>query len=65
MRSDQVRTAVLLGSAIPLLMFLLWNTVIIGSIEPIDPAVAAYADASNNVSNPLASCEFEERGSHS
>ena len=47
LRSDrvQIRQAILLGSLIPLVMFLLWNAVILGSVEPLSNADADVGTA--------------------
>jgi len=49
---DKIRTAILAGSAIPTLMFILWNLVILGSVPP-EAAAAAAASGGSAVFDPL------------
>lgn len=53
---DKIRTAIIGGSAIPLVMFLLWNGVVLGAV-PYD--AAADALAAGQVFDPLATLRAE------
>jgi Tryptophan/tyrosine permease family len=48
------RTAIIGGSAVPLLMFLAWNTVVLGSV---DSAVVASATSSSGTFDPVQSLQ--------
>jgi Tryptophan/tyrosine permease family len=48
------RTAIIGGSAVPLLMFLAWNTVVLGSV---DSAIVASATSSSGTFDPVQSLQ--------
>ena len=54
----KVRTAVIAGSALPLLLFVLWNGIVLGSV-PFDAASAAAALPDGAPFDPLASLRAE------
>ena len=54
----KVRTAVIAGSALPLLLFVLWNGIVLGSV-PFDAASAAAAIPDGAPFDPLASLRAE------